>query len=81
VKREPVEALMNRGCRFFKPTSEDLLVIQKWKWRLAALYGAILLILVVFVFAGRSPQRTEIATDPSSPSLSAAALAGNRTSR
>jgi len=36
---------------FAKLTLEDDLTIRKWKWRLAAVYGAILLFLVLIVAA------------------------------
>ena len=35
-----------------KLTPEDDLTIRKWKWRLAAVYGAMLLFLVLIVAAG-----------------------------
>ena len=37
---------------YAKLTPEDELTIRKWKWRLAAVYGAILLFLVLIVAAG-----------------------------
>ena len=37
---------------YAKLTPEDDLTIRKWKWRLAAVYGAILLFLVLIVAAG-----------------------------
>jgi hypothetical protein len=37
---------------FAKLTPEDELKIRKWKWRLAAVYGAILLFLVLIGAAG-----------------------------
>ena len=37
---------------FAKLRPEDDLTIRKWKWRLAAVYGAILLFLVLIVAAG-----------------------------
>jgi uncharacterized integral membrane protein len=76
-----MEALMNRGSYSFKPTPEDLLVIQKWKLRLAALYGALLLMLILVVLAGRNPDRVEITTHPGGPGFSAASVAGDRAPR
>ena len=37
---------------FAKLTSEDQLTIRKWKWRVAIVYGAGLLFLVLIVAAG-----------------------------
>jgi hypothetical protein len=37
---------------FAKLTSEDHLTIRKWKWRVAIVYGAGLLFLVLTVAAG-----------------------------
>jgi hypothetical protein len=37
---------------FAKLTSEDHLTIRKWNWRFAAVYGAVLVFLVLTVAAG-----------------------------
>ena len=72
---------MNRGSYSFKLTPEDLLVIQKWKLRLAAIYGAILFMVILVVLAGRNADRIEIAKHPGAPGLSAASVAGDRAPR
>jgi hypothetical protein len=46
-----MEALMNPRSFPFKLTPEDRLTIRTWKWRLAAVYGAVLLILALIVTA------------------------------
>ena len=46
-----MEALMNPRSFPFKLTPEDRLTIRRWKWRLAAVYGAVLLILGLIVTA------------------------------
>jgi hypothetical protein len=73
----PMEALMNRGSYSFKPTPEDILVIQRWKLRLAALYSAILLMLVIVLLAGRNPDGIETVKYPGAPGLSAASAVGD----
>ena len=42
---------MNPRSFPFKLTPEDRLTIRRWKWRLAAVYGAVLLILGLIVTA------------------------------
>jgi hypothetical protein len=46
-----MEAPMNPRSFRFKLTPEDRLTIRRWKWRLAAVYGAVLLILGLIVTA------------------------------
>jgi hypothetical protein len=47
-----MEPLMNLRSRPFKLTAEDHRTIEKWRWSLAAVYGAVLLVLVLMVVAG-----------------------------
>ena len=49
---QPMEALWIRGSYPYKLTAEDHLVIKKWKWRAGAVYGAVLLVLVLIVASG-----------------------------
>ena len=58
----------------FRLTSEDRLTIQKWKWDLAALYGAVLLVLVLIVAAGPYT-KTETANSRIEHGFSAATIA------
>ena len=58
---------------FAKLTSEDQLIIRKWKWRLAVVYGAVLLFLVLIVAAGPF---TKTDTASIERGFSAATLAG-----
>jgi hypothetical protein len=74
----PMEALMDRRSYPFKPSPEDLIVINKWKVRLAAVYGAVMLMLVLVLFASRGSERTEIAKRDAGANFSAAAVAGER---
>lgn len=60
---------------FAKLTSEDHLTIRKWKWSLAAIYGAVLLFLVVIVAAG-AYTKTDTASSRIEHGSSAATLAG-----
>ena len=56
-------------------TLEDHLTTQKWKWRLAVVYGTVLLFLVLIVAAGPHT-RTEIANRGIEHGFSAAAMIG-----
>ena len=56
-------------------TFEDHLTTQKWKWRLAVVYGTVLLFLVLIVAAGPHT-RTEIANRGIEHGFSAAAMIG-----
>jgi len=71
---------MDRRSCPFKLTSEDRLTIQKWKWGLAAVYGAALLVLVLIVAAGPYT-KTETASTPIEHGFSAATIADPRTDR
>ena len=62
----------------FKFTSEDHLTIQKWKWGLAAVYGAALLVLVLIAAAG---PYTKTETASIEHGFSAATIADPRTDR
>ena len=75
-----MEAFMNRGLYPYRLTSEDRLIISKWKWSLATIYGAILLMLVLFVLASPNRDRSEIAKGSAEHGFSSASAAGeNRT--
>ena len=60
---------------FANLTPEDQLTIRKWKWRVAIVYGAVLLFLVLIVAAGPYT-KTDTASSRSEHELSAATLAG-----
>jgi hypothetical protein len=76
-----MEADMNRGSYLYKPTAEDRLIISKWKWSLATVYGAILLMLVLFVLASPNRDRNEIAKGAAEQGFSSASAAGERQTR
>jgi len=59
---------------FAKLTPEDQLTIRKWNWRVAV-YGAVLLFLVLIVAAGPHT-KTDTASSRSEHDFSAATLAG-----
>ena len=63
-----------------KLTSEDRLTIQKWKWGLATVYGAVLLVLVLIVAAGPYT-KTETANIRIEHGFSTATIADPRTDR
>jgi len=46
-----METLMNLRSLPFKLTAEDRRTIEEWRWSLAAVYGSILLLLVLIVAA------------------------------
>ena len=56
-------------------TFEDHLTTQKWKWRLAVVYGTVLLFLVLIVAAGPHT-RTDTANRSIEQGVSAAAMIG-----
>ena len=60
---------------FAKLTPEDQLTIRKWNWRVAIVYGAVLLFLVMIVAAGPYT-KTYTASSRSEHDFSAATLAG-----
>ncbi|HEY2183605.1 MAG TPA: hypothetical protein VGH39_01315 [Xanthobacteraceae bacterium] len=70
---------MNRGSYPYKLTAEDRLLIKKWKWRVGAVYAAVLLMLVLIVVAAPYTRTTtEIAKSGNEPVLSSAAMADRR---
>ena len=71
---------MNRGSYPYKLTAEDHRVIKKWKWRVGALYGAVLLVLVLIAASGPYT-RTEVAKGGGDPTFSSAAVANSRIAR
>jgi hypothetical protein len=74
---QPMEALMNRGFYPYKLTAEDHLVIKKWKWRAGAIYGAVLLVLVLIVASGPYT-KTEVAKGGGDLTFSSSAMAYSR---
>jgi hypothetical protein len=60
---------------FAKLTPEDQLTIRKWNWRVAIVYGAVLLFLVLIVAAGPYT-KTDTASSRSEHDFSAATLVG-----
>jgi hypothetical protein len=68
-----MEVLMNRIFYPLKLTPEDDLLIQKWKWRLAAVYGAILLMLILIV-AAAPYTKTDAAKSGGEAAFSSAAI-------
>jgi hypothetical protein len=58
---------------FAKLTPEDQLTIRKWKWRVAIVYGAALLFLVLIVAAGPYT-KTDTASSSSEGSFSTATM-------
>ena len=64
------------GSRSFaKLSPEDQLTIRKWKWRVAIVYGVVLLFVVLMVAAGPYTE-TDIASSRNEHDFSAATLAG-----
>jgi hypothetical protein len=75
-----MEALMHQSSFPFKLTAEDRIIISRWKLRVAAVYGAILLVLVLIVASGPYTRtETETAKNRAAPDISAAALGKGRT--
>ena len=72
-----MEALMHLRSRPFKPTAEDRRTIEKWRWSLAAVYGAVLLMLVLIV-AAAPYTKTDTANSRIEHGFSAAAIADPR---
>ena len=77
----PVEADMNRGSYSYKLTAEDRLIISKWKWSLATVYGAILLMLVLFVLASPNRDRSDFAKGLAEQGFSSASATGEKRTR
>jgi hypothetical protein len=60
---------------FPKLTPEDQLTIRKWKWRVAIVYGAVLLFLVLIVAAGPyTKPKTDTASSGSEGGFSTATM-------
>jgi hypothetical protein len=76
----PLEVLMDPRSFPFKLTSKDHPTIQEWKWGLAAVYGAVLLVLALIVAAGPYT-KTETANSRIEHGFSAATIADPRTDR
>jgi hypothetical protein len=74
---QPMGALMNRGSYPYKLTAEDHLVIKKWKWRAGAVYGAVLLVVVLIVASGPYT-KTEVAKRGRDLTFSSSAMAYSR---
>ena len=68
-----MEALLDPRSFNFKPTPEDRQTMEKWKWRLAGVYGAALLFMALMV-AAAPHHKSEIAGDRSAPGSSVAAV-------
>jgi len=64
--------MTHRAFRF-EPTPEDVRTIRTWKWRVAAVYGVVLLALIVLV--ARNPRPSEIAKNSVTPPVSATTVA------
>jgi hypothetical protein len=77
---QPMEVLMNRGSYPYRLTVEDHHLIKKWKWRVGAVYGAVLLVLVMIVAAGPYT-KTEVAKGVGDSVFSSAALEDSRIAR
>jgi hypothetical protein len=76
-----MEADMNRESYSYKPTAEDRLIVSKCKWSLATVYGAILLMLVLFVLASPNRDRSEIAKGLAEQGFSSASAVGEKRTR
>ena len=72
---------MNRRSYPYKPTPADCLVIRKWKWRLALVYGAILLGLVVVALVSPGQNRTDEAGNRAGRGFSSALATTDRPAR
>ena len=57
----------------FEPTPEDLRTIQTWRLRIAAVYGVVLLVLIVLV--ARTADHSDIAKNSVTPPASATTVA------
>ena len=60
-----------------KLTPEDQLTVQRWTRRLGAVYGAVLVMLVLII-AAAPRQKPEIASSRSAPDSTAAAMVDSR---
>jgi hypothetical protein len=65
---------MNPRSLPLKLTAEDRHTIEKWRWSLAAVYGAILLLLVLIV-AAAPYTKTDTASSRTDPEVHSAAIA------
>ena len=68
---------MNPRSLPLKLTAEDRHTIEKWRWSLAAVYGAILLLLVLVV-AAAPYTKTDTASSRTDPEVHSAAIADRR---
>ena len=68
---------MNLRSLPFKHMAEDRRTIEKWRWGLAAVYGAILLLLVLLIVAAPYT-KTETADSSIYPGVSSAATSATR---
>jgi hypothetical protein len=75
-----MEALMNRRSYPYEPSAEDQLVVKKWKCRMGALYGAVLLVLVL-IAAAAPYTKTDIAKRGDDPAFSFVAMENSRVGR
>ncbi len=60
-----------------KLTPEDRHTMATWKWRLAAVHGSVLVVLVLII-AAAPRHKSEIASTGGAPELSAAAMVDGR---
>lgn len=70
---QPMEVLMDRISYPLKLAPEDDLLIKKWKWRLAVVYGAILLMLILIV-AAAPYTKTDVAKSGGEAAFSSASI-------
>ena len=76
---QPMKALMDFRSLPFKLTAEDRRTVGNWRWSLATVYGAALLMLVLIVAAAPYTKTDNAKTDTASsridPGVSSAAIA------
>jgi hypothetical protein len=69
-----MEALMDSGSLPFRLTAEDRRTIKEWRWSLAAVYGAVLLVLAL-MFAAGPYTKTDVAKSGGETAFSPGAIA------